>query len=65
VVIDGEEGATATAMLKDFVAVSVLASVTFTVKLLEPVPVGVPAITPVVEASVNPTGKVPEEIDQL
>jgi hypothetical protein len=65
VVIEGELGAAVTAMLSDFVTVNALASVTFTVKVLEPVPVGVPEITPVVEASASPAGKVPEETDQL
>jgi hypothetical protein len=65
VVIEGDEGAALTTMLSDFVAVSVLASVTLTVKVLVPVPVGVPEITPVIEASANPTGSVPEETDQL
>ena len=64
-VIEGDEGAALTVMLSDFVAVSALASVTFTVKVLVPVPVGVPEITPVVDASANPTGKVPEVTDQL
>jgi len=54
-----------TAILSDFVAVSALASVTFIVKVLVPVPVGVPEITPVVEASASPAGKVPEMTDQL
>jgi hypothetical protein len=64
-VIEGEKGAALTTMLSDLVAVSELASVTFTVKVLVPVPVGVPEISPVVEASANPAGKVPEVIDQL
>jgi hypothetical protein len=54
-----------TVTLSDFVAVSELASVTLTVKVLVPVPVGVPEITPVVEARVNPAGKAPEVTDQL
>jgi len=53
-----------TVILSDFVAVSALASVTLTVKVLVPVPVGVPEITPVVEASASPAGKVPEMTDQ-
>ena len=56
-------GAT-TLMLSGLVAVSELASVTWTVKLLVPVPVGVPEITPVLEASVNPAGRMPVETDQ-
>ena len=47
------------------VAVSELASLTRTVKLLVPVPVGVPEITPVPGARANPAGKVPEMIDQV
>ena len=65
VVIEGEEGAALTTMLSDFVAVSALASVIFTLKVLVPVPVGVPEITPVVDASASPAGKVPEVTDQL
>jgi hypothetical protein len=42
-----------------------LASVTCTVKLLVPVPVGVPEITPVLDASDSPAGSVPEVMDQL
>jgi hypothetical protein len=65
VAIEGDEAGALTVMLSDLVAVSALASVTFTAKVLVPVPVGVPEITPVVEASANPAGKVPEETDQL
>jgi hypothetical protein len=65
VVIEGDEGAALTMMVSDLVAVSALASVTLTVKVLVPVPAGVPEITPVVEASANPAGKVPEVTDQL
>ena len=39
-------------------------SVTFTVKLLVPVAVGVPEIKPVVEVSVKPAGRLPVVIDQ-
>jgi hypothetical protein len=59
------EGATLTVILSDFEAVSELASVTRTVKLLVPDPLGVPEITPAAGASASPTGKVPEMIDQL
>ena len=52
-------------MLSGIEAVAELASVTWTVKLLVPVPVDVPEITPVVEASVSPAGRVPAVIDQL
>ena len=64
-VIEGDEGAALTRMLSDFVALNELASVTFTVNVLVPVPVGVPEITPEVEASASPAGKVPEAMDQL
>jgi hypothetical protein len=65
VAIEGDEAGTLTVMLSDFVAVSELASVTLTVKALVPVPVGVPEITPVVEASASPTGNVPDVTDQV
>ena len=58
-------GGASTVTLKACVADTELASVTRTVKLLVPVPVGVPEITPVPEASDNPAGKVPAEIDQV
>jgi len=58
------EGAEITLMLRPLLAVTEFASVTRTVKLLVPDPVGVPEIAPVVEASVNPAGNVPEAIDQ-
>jgi hypothetical protein len=64
-VIEFTEGAALTRMLSDFVAFSVLASVTFTVNVLVPVPVGVPEITPEVDASASPAGNVPEGTDQL
>jgi hypothetical protein len=54
-----------TVTLKDFVAVSAWASVTFTVNVLVPDPVGVPETAPVAEVSASPVGKVPEMIDQL
>jgi len=59
------EGAVATLKLSALVAVNELASVTCAVKLLVPVPVGVPEITPVLDASVNPAGKMPEAMDQV
>jgi hypothetical protein len=65
VLIESDEGAALTTMLSDFVAVSALASVTLTVKVLVPVPVGVPEITPVVEARASPAGNVPEVTDQV
>ena len=54
-----------TVILKAFVAVWELASLTCTVKLLVPVPVGVPEITPVAEARINPEGRLPEVIDHV
>jgi hypothetical protein len=42
-----------------------LESVTWTVKLLVPVAVGVPEIAPVAELRDKPAGKVPEEMDQV
>ena len=58
-------GGATTVRLSGCAAVNELASVTWTVKLLVPVPVGVPEITPVLAASASPVGKVPEEMDQL
>jgi CxxC motif-containing protein len=54
-----------TVRLNDFVAVNELTSVTRTVKLLVPVPVGVPEIAPVLDPSPTPAGKVPETMDQV
>ena len=51
--------------LKAFWADKELASVTCTVKLLVPLAVGVPEITPVLGASDSPAGKVPTETDQV
>jgi hypothetical protein len=62
---EGVVGAALTVMLSDLVAVSAWASVTFTRKVLVPVPVDVPEITPVVVASASPVGRVPEAMDQL
>jgi hypothetical protein len=62
VVTDG--GAT-TVMLSDFVAVCEFESVTCTVKLVVPVPVGDPEIKPVPGVSVSPAGSEPMEMDQL
>ena len=58
-------GGTSTVRLKACVADTEPASVTRTVKLLVPLPVGVPEIIPVPEARDNPAGSVPEAIDQL
>jgi len=57
--------AVATVILSDFVAVLDLASFTWTVKLLTPVPVGVPEIVPVLDASASPAGKLPETMDHV
>ena len=48
-----------TAMLNAFVAVLFAASVTFTVNETVPAVVGVPEITPVEAARLNPAGNVP------
>ena len=58
------EGDALIVRLSDFVAVSEFASVTCTVKLLAPVPVGVPEITPVLDPSASPAGKAPDTTDQ-
>ena len=60
VVIEGE---VAMVMLSVFVATRELASVTCTVKVLVPMPVGVPEIAPVLGANVNPAGKLPTVMD--
>jgi len=52
-------------MLRACVAVWKLVSLTCTVKLLLPMPVGVPEITPVLGARVNPAGRLPEVIDHV
>ena len=52
-------------MLRACVAVCELASLICTVKLLLPMPVGVPETTPVLGATVNPEGKLPEVIDHV
>ena len=62
VVIEGE---VAMVMLSVFVATCELASVTCTVKELVPVPVGVPEIMPVLDANVNPAGKLPTVMDHV
>jgi len=59
------EGAALMVKLTALVAACDLASVTFTVKLLVPGPVGVPEIAPVLGANTRPAGKVPETIDQV
>jgi hypothetical protein len=52
-------------MPRAFVATRELASVTCTVKVLVPVPVGVPEITPVLDANVNPAGRLPTVMDHV
>ena len=54
-----------TVMLSACVAVCDVVSATFTVKLLVPVPDGVPEIVPEAAASPSPLGNVPEAIDQV
>src|SRR5579871_4702960 len=54
-----------TLMLSGPVAISEFASVNCTVKLLMPLPVGVPEIIPVLEASVSPVGSVPDAMDHV
>ena len=49
----------------DFVCAGLPPSVTVTVKGVVPVVVGVPEITPVAGARVNPAGKLPELIDHV
>jgi hypothetical protein len=49
----------------NLLVVRALASCTCTVKLEVPAVVGVPEITPVELARVNPAGRLPETIDQL
>lgn len=51
-------------MLRLIVAKLELASVTLTLKLLDPALVGTPAIVPP-EPNVNPTGRVPPNRDQV
>ena len=56
---------TAIEVAADWVWAGLLLSVTVTVKLELPVEFGVPEITPVVAASVNPAGRPPDAIDQV
>ena len=60
VVIDGGCAVAATTMLKLFVAVLLFASFTCTVNEAVPDVVGVPEITPVEEARLNPAGNAPD-----
>jgi hypothetical protein len=57
-------GGRATVRLRGALAVTELASLTCTVKLLVPVAVGVPVMAPVAEFRDKPAGRVPEERDQ-
>jgi hypothetical protein len=59
------EGGGVTVKLRDWVVVTDLVSITCTVKVLVPVTLGVPEITPVLAAIVRPAGRVPEVIDQV
>jgi hypothetical protein len=52
-------------MLRAFVADAEFASVTCTVKLVVPVAVGVPEMTPVLGARESPAGREPTEIAQV
>jgi len=60
VLIDGGCAAAATTILRLFVAVLLLASFTCTVNEAVPDVVGVPEITPVEAAMLNPAGSAPE-----
>jgi hypothetical protein len=51
-------------IVKAWVAVALLLSVTWTVKLNVPAVFGVPLITPVEGASVRPPGRAPDVTDQ-
>jgi len=59
------EGGGTTVRLKDLLVVSEFESITCTEKVLEPVAVGTPEITPVPGAIVNPAGRVPDVMDQV
>jgi hypothetical protein len=58
-------GGGTTVRLNDALADRELESVTWTVKLLVPVAVGVPERAPVDELRANAAGKLPEETDQV
>jgi hypothetical protein len=58
-------GGLVTAMLSIFETVVLVESCTCTVKVDVPIVVGVPAMTPVLAANVNPAGRVPVVIDQV
>jgi len=65
VLIVGGCAAAATTILRLFVAVLLLASFTCTVNEAVPDVVGVPEITPVEEARLNPAGNEPDVMDQV
>ena len=52
-------------MLRAWLSVAALASVTWTVKFDVPVPVGVPLISPVVLFKLRPSGRLPLAILQV
>ena len=56
---------TATVRLRGALAAAAMVSVTWTVKLVVPVPVGVPEITPVPGAIASPPGSAPAEMDHV
>ena len=63
VIVSGGGGAL-TVRLAVYVSDAANAALTGTVKLLVPVPVGVPDITPVLVVKSSPAGSVPSLIDQ-
>ena len=58
-------GLTRIAAVADLVCAGLLLSVTVTVKVEDPLAVGVPEIIPVDDARVTPAGRLPELIDQV
>lgn len=67
-VVPGPEGVCATTVIEveiELVWAGLPLSVTFAVKLVLPVTVGAPEITPVVAASVSPDGRLPDVIDHV
>ena len=63
--MDSVAGATVIDSATDFTCTGLLLSVTLTVKVDDPLAVGVPEITPVPATSVNPAGKLPEVMDHV
>jgi len=57
--------ATVMEVAADWVCTGLLLSVTLTVKLEVPLPVGVPEMTPVDEDKLRPAGRLPEATDQV